>query len=342
LATLDDADYEDMEPYRWGGARFAFAPREARLVSVAQQPPDEAAMVLNTGRYRDQWHSMTRTGLSPRLSQHRREALVEIHPADAAAANLVDGDLARIVTAQGSSLFRVAITDAQRAGEAFIPIHWTDQNGSGGRAGILVDDKVDPISGQPGFKLNAAQIDKVSADWSAFLVAREKPVSPPDCLWWTSVRVAGGWLVELAGNGDESAIESLLPEGDRVEAIDSGRGDKRIAISSDGRLQAALFIARGGVLPSREWLIAQLEESEDGPSIRYLAARAPGARSDPGATICACFNVGMKTILTAIAGQGLTTVPEIVEALGAGTNCGSCRPALARILGEQELFIAAE
>src|SRR3546814_17822178 len=102
---------------------------------------------LNTGRYRDQWHTMTRTGLSARLSAHRREPLVEIHPDDAANLGIADTGLARLITAQGESIFRVQLSDGQRRGEAFVPIHWTDQQSTGGRTGRLPRPLVDPFSG---------------------------------------------------------------------------------------------------------------------------------------------------------------------------------------------------
>ena len=113
LAGLSDEDYEGLAPYRWGGERIALRPREARLTTVVQ-PPLVPGMVVNSGRYRDQWHSMTRTALSPRLSQHRREPLVEVHPMDAAAAGLAAGDLARVTSAHGESLFKVAIAATPR------------------------------------------------------------------------------------------------------------------------------------------------------------------------------------------------------------------------------------
>ena len=296
-------------------------------------------MTLNTGRYRDQWHSMTRTALSPRLSQHRREPLVAVHPRDAEAVGVVAGDLARVTSAQGEALFRVAISDGQRPGEIFVPMHWTDRTASGGRANRLPDSRVDPVSGQPGFKLTAASLTRVDTEWRAFLIARDMPADPGS-LWWTRIRVAGGWLVELAGNGPIGGLESLLPSGDRVEAFDTARGASRIAISRDDRLEAALFVTRDQRLPMREWLIAQLAEPADGAPIRFLAARAPGIQIDEGETVCACFNVGEKRIRAAIA-DGLGSVAAIGERLGAGTNCGSCRPILARLLAQSELANAA-
>ena len=339
LATLSDADYDAMAPVRWGGDRIALAPGEARLTTVIQ-PALAPGMTLNTGRYRDQWHTMTRTALSPRLAQHRREPLVEVHPLDAAAAGLVAGDISRVSNVQGEALFKVALSDGQRRGEMFVPMHWTDRTASGGRANRLPDSRVDPASGQPGFKLTSASIAKVDIEWRAFLIARNAPADP-DALWWTRVRVAGGWLIELAGSGDPAVLETLLPTGDRVEAIDSARGAKRIVVSCDDRLEAALFVTRDSRLPNREWLIAQLDEPAVGAPIRFLAARAPGIQVDEGETVCACFNIGEKRITAAIAADRLTSVAAIGERLGAGTNCGSCRPALARLLTQMELSNAA-
>lgn len=341
LANMSDRDYDEMRPYQWGGPRIGFEDKKARLTSALQPHLVDHEMVLNTGRYRDQWHTMTRTGLSPRLSQHRREPLAEMHPADAAQAKLADGELMRISSDQGESIFRVAISDAQRRGEIFVPIHWTDQNCNGGRAGLLAGDAVDPVSGQPGFKLTPISIDKAASGWRAFLICRSAPTDLSSCGWWTKVRVEGGWLIELAGNGDPAGLDRLLPDGEVGEVRDEVRGSRRVAVTREGLLEAALFVARNGSLPPRDWLIAQLAGGEAGPSIRYLAGREPGKDTDDGPQICACFNIGLNRLLTEIDSQGLTNVAEIGSALGAGTNCGSCRPALARILATRDAAHAA-
>src|SRR3546814_11312422 len=110
---------------------------------------------LNTGRYRDQWHTMTRTGLSARLSAHRREPLVEIHPDDAANLGIADPGLASLITAQGECIYRVQLSDGHRRGEAFVPLPWTDQQSTGGRTARPTRPTVDPYSGQPGLKSSA-------------------------------------------------------------------------------------------------------------------------------------------------------------------------------------------
>lgn len=354
-ATIGNDAYDAMEPFRWGGTafadgRFPTLDGRARLVLTkqmeVQEPLGQWPMTLNTGRYRDQWHTMSRTGLSPKLARHREEPLVEIHPRDAEVLGIVDGDLARVATAQGNSIFRVSLSEGQRPGEIFTPIHWTDQMSSGGRTGLLPRPLVDPHSGQPGFKSTPASVEKVAAEWKGFLILRDQaatgqPVKLP-CLWSTRIAVPGGALYEIAGNGDPARLDAFLPKGDRVEAMDASRGTRRIATIGEGRLNGVLFVTRTGLLPSRDWLIGQLLVEGVGGSV--LAARGPGSQPDKGATICVCFDIGLNQIVTAIREQQLVDVPGIGKALGAGTNCGSCRPALANILAQsmQETLHAAE
>ncbi|CAN5322043.1 nitrate reductase [soil metagenome] len=340
MATISDADYAAMAPVQWGGASpfadraFSTADGRARLVPVLYTPRDDATRALplrlNTGRYRDQWHTMTRTGLSSTLSQHRREPLVEIHPDTAQSFGLADGGLARVTTGQGSSIFRVALSPAMRPRGLFVPIHWTDQTSGGGRAGLLPGRDRDPVSGQPGFKNTAATVGPYKPDWTGFLITRDRPAIP-DCAYWTLIRTAHGWLTEIAGKGDIAALTTLLPAGERAEMIDARRGVVRSAVMHDGALQAALFVSRGPGLPPREWLVAQLGVA-DAPMTELLAGRPAKPAPDRGPIICVCFDIGLNTILAAIADRQLLSVEAVGAAINAGTNCGSCRPAIAKLI----------
>ncbi len=338
-AAKGNDDYADMAPFRWGGTpfadgRFSHPDGRARMIAVAQKPLADPLphwpMTLNTGRYRDHWHSMTRTGLSPKLARHREEPLVEVHPDDAARLGIADGGLARVATPQGNSLYRARVVDTQRVGELFVPIHWTDRTATGGRTGLLPRPLADPVSGQPGFKATPARIEAVAAEWRGFVVMRGELDTRPDCLWATRIAVPCGTAWDVAGQGDAAALDALLPRGQRIDAIDAARGTRRIAILDDGRLIAALFVTRDGTLPPRDWLVGQLAEPVAAPTL--LAGRAPGVQVDRGPIVCACFDLGLQTILRAIAAQRLTDVAAIGAAIGAGTNCGSCRPALAKLL----------
>ncbi len=338
-AAIGDDDYAAMSPFRWGGAspfaagRYPTPDGRARLVPVRHAPRVDAGTLplrLNSGRYRDHWHTMTRTGLSPTLSQHRREPVVEVHSETARRFGLSDGGWAWIETARGRSVFRVAETADQRRGELFVPIHWNAQTSTGGRAGILTGSARDPVSGQPGFKNTPAGVRPYLPEWRGFLVSRVR-LPAPACAYWTRVRAAHGWLVEVAGDGDPALLLGQLPPGARAEMIDPKRGVIRSAVIDGGRLQAALYVARGRDLPPRDWLMAQLGAA--GVQANDLLAGRPAvAVPDRGPVVCVCFDVGQKTIASAIATQRLSTIDAVGAAVRAGTNCGSCRPAIAGLL----------
>ncbi|MBP2299851.1 nitrate reductase [Azospirillum picis] len=359
LAAVDAAAYDGLAPFPWpwraggqaqqrlyGDGRFHTGHGRAQLLPVtATEPPrslPDGALLLNSGRLRDQWHTMTRTGLSPRLSAHAPEPCLDVHPADAAARGLGDGGLARITTTAGEALARVRVTAAQGEGTVFLPMHWTDRFTGACVVGRLVDDEaVDPHSGQPDLKRMPATVQPYSPDWTAFLLARH-PVEPAHGGYWARRAVTGGHLVEMAGRGaipDPAAwLPGLDPGGTPVEFRDEARGSLRIAWMEGGpdgeRLEACLFVGAAGRLPPRDWLAGLLaaDRVDDGARASLLAGRAPGAVVDEGRIVCSCFGVGIKRLASAIRDRRLTSVEEIGAALKAGTNCGSCVPELKEVL----------
>ncbi len=135
-----------------------------------------------------------------------------------------------------------------------------------------------------------------------------------------------------------AARQRLLPKGERVEIVDRARAARvRVAVL-DGRpaRRGAVRHARAAACPSRDWLIAQLGGSRAAAPIELLAGRPAAPQPDRGPIVCVCFDVGMKTIVEAIASQRLTSVEAVGEALSAGTNCGSCRPAIRRLIGDNQ------
>ena len=338
-ARCSDLEYNRMKPFQWGGTHplaegFPAPARRARLVEIGlpatRTISQEFPFRLNTGRYRDQWHTMTRTGLSAKLSLHRPEPLLEVHPDDAASSGLAPGGLGRVTTPFGSAVYRVAVSEAQRLGEIFVPMHWSDATGSAGRTGRLAQQETDPVSGQPGFKDTPAKLEAVHPDWSGFLLSREPAV--PEVEYWCRSRIENGWLTELAGTGPVDC-EALLPEGRRAEAVDASRGMRRIVVcDGDGGLAAALYITRSGVLPPRGWITAEFAEGV-GSVAEWLAARPSSPMQDKGPVVCVCHGVGEQEVLAAI-DAGAEDVSAVGTCTQAGTNCGSCRPLIARFLAE--------
>jgi assimilatory nitrate reductase catalytic subunit len=215
LSRLTDAAYDGLTPVQWpltehakgterlfadGG--FAAASGRARLIAVAPGRPAHAVsarrpFVLNTGRVRDQWHTMTRTGRSPRLAAHISAPFVEINPDDAEALGLAQGTLARVSTRYGSAALRVTLSDGQRPGSLFAPIHWSAANSSRGRIGALVQPATDPLSGQPEAKATPARIDPLPMTHFGFLLSRQ-PVATDAMAYWAASRIEAGHATNFA------------------------------------------------------------------------------------------------------------------------------------------------
>lgn len=154
---------------------FATANGRAKLLPITPRPPeqplsDDYPLRLNTGRVRDQWHTMTRTARSPRLMNHRAEPFIELHPDDAAQAGVTDQGLAKLTAAAGEYRGRVRVSNAQRRGEVFVPMHWTDCFTKQGRSGALIKGYTDPLSGQPEAKQGAVAVSKLPIAWQATLL----------------------------------------------------------------------------------------------------------------------------------------------------------------------------
>ena len=134
----------------------------------------EFPLRLNTGRVRDQWHTMTRSGLSPRLGAHLPEPFVEVHPADAAAPGLNHGGFARVRSPYGACVLKVNVSTGQRRGSLFAPIHWSNETASSARIGDLVTPANDPFSGQPEAKATPATVEPVAFAFRGFALARTR------------------------------------------------------------------------------------------------------------------------------------------------------------------------
>ncbi len=368
FAAIDAGDYDRLAPVQWPRQQgepsretrfFAdggyFTPdRKARMVptpwraNVAAADPD-FPLLLNTGRIRDQWHTMTRTAKTPRLMGHIAEPFVEVHPRDAALLGLASASLARLESRHGSAVLRVNVTDRQQPGTIFAPMHWTDQLASSARVDALVQADVDPVSGQPALKSSRVRLEPYAPAWYAFAVMRHRP-APPNRDYWALAPARSGWRIEFAGLRsveDWSAVARDLLIGldcpvrgdmDLLAYHDAATGQHRFAAFDGEKLLGLLFIGRHPVEVARTWAADQLDATVATPNerLRLLAGRGGADAPDRGATVCACFDVGQHEIAAA-ALQGDVTVDAIGATLKAGTNCGSCRIEIGRIIDAARL-----
>jgi assimilatory nitrate reductase catalytic subunit len=303
---------------------------------LANATSEALPLLLNTGRVRDHWHTMTRTGLSPRLSAHISEPTVHVHPADAAAHGLSEGGFARVSNAHGAVVLKVALDAGLRPGSLFAPIHWSAQTASHARVGAAVQPACDPFSGQPEMKATPSAIAPVAYASQGFVISRES-FALPDGSWWAKVAVEGG---EGRLFASDATIESWMEHvrasfgtDGLAEMIDHRAGLYRCAVTQGGRLVAALFLAPAGRAPLWDTVKASFAADAAQPENRLalLAGRSLGGAGDPGPTVCACFGVGLNAIRAAFATGGALTPEDIGRQLRAGTNCGSCLPEIRRL-----------
>ena len=360
MTSVTNDEFDAMAPFLWPVAKAASEPqsrffadggyytsdRKARFVApdipMLRGATSEARPLrLNTGRIRDQWHTMTRTGLSPRLGQHLPEPYVEIHPADAAQADLADGGYARLATDLGQCILKVVVSERQQRGMLFAPIHWSEENAASARIGALVAPFTDPFSGQPENKATPVAIEAVGFAQRGFLLSR-KPVSLPKDVWWSRVAVSRGYGYLLAGNLDmaswKTPLSALGEGGHLAEYQDEALGVYRAAKFDGERLEAVLFVGPAGNSPNWDAVkVAFAAEtiSDDQRRLLLSGKSADGVASD-GPVVCACFGVGRNAICGAIA-EGARTAAEIGAKLKAGTNCGSCIPELKRLIAQTEV-----
>jgi len=362
-ADASEEDYDTLKPFQWpqpkeahsapsntrffANGGFYTPDKKARFIipTVPEQHvfEDEDILHLNTGRIRDHWHTMTRTALSPTLSNHLAEPFCEIHPRDAEKRDIKDADIVRIDNNQGHIFVRALITDRVAKGEIFVPMHWTDQVSANARVDQLLPDVKDPFSGQPALKFGRVKLVHAKMQSYGFAIFTQEPDlrAIKDFDYWSIATCEGGYRVEFAS---KTAFSDLNPSGlsnrfaiakdcAPLSYIDETSQQKRFAWFEDNNLLAAVFIAAHPVNAARDYISSLLKYEFKSLSDQFLTL-SPVPRQDmpdKGKIICSCMQVGKNDILNAIE-NGCETIDAISKTTTAGTNCGSCKPEIREIL----------
>ena len=360
LVALDAARYDALLPQQWpqdqprlfSDGRFAHADGRARFIATAPRAPhnlpdEDFPLVLNTGRVRDQWHTMTRTGKAARLSGHIAESFIDIHPQDALLYSVREGELARISSRWGAMVARVVHGGGIARGQVFVPIHWSDANASDARVGAVVNPVVDPVSGEPEFKHTPVRIEQFRVHWHAFVLSRA-PLKLDGVAHWTRVQGEQFLRYELAGRNrlDDLAgwARDLLGvtdlDADWLDYADASAGVYRAVHLEEGRIAQCVYVSPRPDLPSRAWLAGLFAHAQLDAADRagVLLGQPITKGMDAGPTVCSCFGVGRNTICDAIRKDNLTTTAQVTACVRAGGNCGSCVPEIRQLIA----VVAAE
>jgi assimilatory nitrate reductase catalytic subunit len=344
--------YEDgCFPTADGRARFVPVEHQGTADTLSAETP----ISLLSGRMRDHWHGMSRTGTVPRLFNLEDEAQLAMHPCDMRHRGLAAGDLARVSNARGEAVVRVAEGDDLQRGRAWLPMHWGSQFMNTAGANALSCDATDPWSKQPELKHAAVQIEKLNLPYPLAVIRRcadqdealallqEARRLLPDYPYAT-VGLYGRssplvvFRAALAGApADETiaavdAVFGLDRESGAIVYADAKRQVAKKAVAEDGRL---VGVRLAGETLAQSWLKRAMAEDElDANLIRFALAPStkPPVSVVPRNIVCKCADVSDVQIRTVLAeGAGLG---QLQDRLKCGTFCGSCVPEIRKMVAE--------
>ncbi|MEY4765226.1 MAG: hypothetical protein RI907_1899, partial [Pseudomonadota bacterium] len=365
----------------YADGRYPTADGRARFANVAwratrEQTDSRYPFALNTGRLRDQWHGMSRTGTLGRLFGHTSEPTIDLHPEDLAQLGLTEGELVRVRSRRGEILIPAVSNAAQARSQTYIAMHWGEEFVSGvdaqGQrlAGVnaLTQPAFCPTSKQPELKHANVAIEAARLPWHATAMA------------WLPAEAALALREQLRDLAGEFAFFSCVPfgrepdsqgrvgvalrlahtaapawadlaklaqqfglDGANVLRFDDegAHCHRRVAVhqapdSEELRLQAFLLT---GDTRATAWLRPLLQDDqavqELGALLLHPSASAPVKVAGAGKQVCTCFNVTEPQIIGFVQtcpGSDDARLKLLQGALKCGTNCGSCVPALRKLI----------
>ncbi|MEX6504474.1 nitrate reductase [Pseudomonas zhanjiangensis] len=379
LCGLSYALLDDQGPQQWpfpagatrgtprlyGDGRFPTDNGRAQFLAEPYRAPKEKRearfpLTLNTGRLRDQWHGMSRTGTAARLFGHVEEAVLSLHPDELRRRRLQAGDLIQVRSRRGSLVLPVQADKGVRSGQAYLPMHWGDRFLKGLGSNVLTLPACDPLSKQPELKHAGIQVEKAELPWQLFALVegnvqqRFKALRPLfEGFAYANLTLTGrerpALLIRAAAAAAPDA--ELLAQIDALLGVDQGPvlayDDPRRAVGKrvrieDGRIHS---IRLAGETAARDWLKSLWSEGQaDADLRRWLLAplsTPPGtaATSKASKTLCNCLNVSEGAVCAGIE-RGLD-LDGLKQELKCGTSCGSCVPEIKRLLSAAPIAATA-
>ena len=347
---------------------YATEDGRARFAAVTYRPvaePRDARFpfALNTGRLRDQWHGMSRTGSSGRLFGHAPEPALDLHPQDMARLRLHDGELVRVTSRRAEVLLPARGSDSVAPAQAYVPMHWGPEFVKGG-VNLLSSAALCPQSRQPELKHAAVRIERAELPWRLVALA------------WCDEDRAVALRQALRGFFDDFAYAACVPFGrersgllfraaaaapadaallDRLATLfdlqgtralhyaDARRGQSRSVrlqtVGAEQQLQAVLL---AGDIRAEAWIAPllqqQLPAQAYGRQLLAGTALPPGPAPVTSQQVCSCLDVDAASIertLSGCGGNDAARLGALQAALGCGTQCGSCLPQLRRMVAQQ-------
>ncbi|NOI97406.1 MULTISPECIES: molybdopterin oxidoreductase family protein [Vibrio] len=247
LTQLDEKGYGELTPQQWPvleyqpeiieqrmftDGEFFTESGKAQFVAVEHDKPIadtsvEFPLIMNTGRIRDQWHTMSRTGLAAGLGEHTPEPFVAMHPDTVAELGLEEFGLdafnhatinpvVKVRSAQGECQARLVVTKEMRREQVFMPIHWNAPTAKDSKPCDLILPHTDAASGQPEFKHTPVVVEPCGYRSEAALVS-DKVMDCSGFDYWVRQRVEGGFLYRISSS--KNPMELVIQLANTLDAL---------------------------------------------------------------------------------------------------------------------------
>ncbi len=346
LANITTEQYDALQPIQWpindkypNGCQnilsdlcFSTPTRKANFIPItpklAELPKqDQSVYLLNSGRIRDQWHTMTRTGATHKLFTTQDQPYVSVSLTDAKLNRLKNDQIIELTNKFGQVHLPVKIDVNQKVGELFVPIHWNRQFASNANIASLYPTIIDPVSGQPQLKQTQVNIEKLNFEKYVQVYARTSVNTPVD--YWHKVQGNGFVGYKAACFEDDNRQIDVLKQAIVGIWYSFKSDDKEIFLCTLNDKLTCYYVKTSQSQPlNMAWLDHMFSlEKVDFSDIQSLLIGQPSDEFLQGKTVCSCFNVREKTIVDAI-NKGCNSVNQLSEKLSCGTKCGSCKPEL--------------
>ncbi len=345
LSDITFEQYNKLAPHQWPikqssgktvfeNNRFSTQNGRAKFIPITPQLPkqcttSEYPYVMNSGRLRDQWHTMTRTGKSARLNSHIKKPFIEISEFEAKTLKIQTGDLIRAQSSTGHVTAEALVSTNVRKGECFMPIHWNKQFASSANVANLYASITDPISGQPESKHAAIKITKAEFSHYGFVATHNDiNVNTEFFVKYKAQNSVQAWLAGSDGFNELAFKLRKLADG-KSECFSYDNGQQKVLmVVENDKLLASIIVSSTPLNINPDWIdhlfaLNQIEQQQ----ISSLLRLTPDKEFTQGDKVCSCFGVHEKPIIEAIE-AGANSVEALGQQLKCGTNCGSCKSEL--------------
>ena len=356
LYNISEKDYQSLPPFQWPQKEQAHIKmEEQRLFSDGHyHTPDgranavpvsffsdeklssranskKYAFVLNSGRIRDHWHSLTRSSLANKLNLHSPEPLLSLHKDDAANLNVKSGDVVTVGNQLGELNIRIDVNKKVQVGEVFMPMHWTKQFSGQGMLNSLVHSITDPQSRQPAFK--HAQVDLRKSRIKSHAVVISSNLLPADEFdYWVKQPLHGGYLYSLASCLDANEFFYWLTQKLSSRSQSSywikGSNEKLNLLCYSqiemNKLQLTLQVSDNFLNLQPHWMRNIFNLEIDSEIKHQLISGFVDNSISSSKIVCVCKNLDVAKISDEIALTDSPSLSSICSRTGAASVCGTC------------------